>query len=169
MPAEVHKKEYEGIKVSDEYLPKNTTKQQRTEIDYHPITEVNMELAAFYKSVLDQDLAPIVLCDLGHTIVYMNPAAITRYAKSGGAELIGKSLMACHNKESEDVICKVIDWFRASKENNIIYESRNDAENKEVYMVALRDDNGELIGYYEKHEYRNRETCKQYDMINIRN
>lgn len=25
-------------------------------------------------------------------------------------------------------------------------------------MVALRDQEGELIGYYEKHEYRNLET-----------
>ena len=30
-------------------------------------------------------------------------------------------------------------------------------------MVALRDD-GELIGYYEKHEYRDKETMKMYDL-----
>ena len=30
-------------------------------------------------------------------------------------------------------------------------------------MVALRDDDGKLIAYYEKHEYRNRETMKMYD------
>ena len=35
--------------------------------------------------------------------------------------------------------------------------------NKDVYMVALRDE-GELIGYYEKHEYRNAETMKPYDL-----
>ena len=33
-----------------------------------------------------------------------------------------------------------------------------------VYMVALLDDAGKLIGYYEKHEYRNRETMKLYDI-----
>ena len=32
-----------------------------------------------------------------------------------------------------------------------------------IYMVALRDE-GKLIGYYEKHEYRNAETMKQYDL-----
>ena len=31
-------------------------------------------------------------------------------------------------------------------------------------MVALRDDDGELIGYYEKHEYRTAETMKMYDI-----
>ena len=34
----------------------------------------------------------------------------------------------------------------------------------DVYMVALRDDNGTLIGYYEKHEYRNQETAELYKM-----
>jgi len=50
----------------------------------------------------------------------------------------------------------------ASKDNNIIYTCHNDEENKDVYMVALRDDDGTLIGYYEKHEYRNRETAQFY-------
>ena len=31
-------------------------------------------------------------------------------------------------------------------------------------MVALRDGAGKLTGYYEKHEYRDRETMKMYDM-----
>lgn len=31
-------------------------------------------------------------------------------------------------------------------------------------MVALRDSAQKLIGYYEKHEYRDRETMKFYDM-----
>ena len=30
-------------------------------------------------------------------------------------------------------------------------------------MVALRDDDGTLIGYYEKHEYRSRETNTLYN------
>ena len=30
-------------------------------------------------------------------------------------------------------------------------------------MVALRDEVGKLIGYYEKHEYRDRETMELYD------
>ena len=31
-------------------------------------------------------------------------------------------------------------------------------------MVALRNEKGALIGYYEKHEYRDRETMKLYDL-----
>ena len=89
----------------------------------------------FFKSVIDADDAPVVICDLEHTIVYMNPTAVKRYEKRGGAALVGRSIKGCHNGDSKD-----------------------------VYMIALRNDEGELIGYYEKHEYRNIETMKLYDM-----
>ena len=122
-----------------------------------------MNLTPFFKSVLEQDKAPIVLCDLEHTVIYMNKAAALRYGNRGGYDLLGKSLMCCHSPKSQELISKVIDWFSESPNNNIIFESRNDEENKDVYMVALRDEDGKLIGYYEKHEYRTNETMKFYD------
>ena len=119
-----------------------------------------MKVDVFLKSVLDADTAPIVICDLEHTVVYMNPASILRYH----TDLTGKSLKACHNAESGAKIDRVVAWFAESKDNNIVFTSRNDKENKDVYMVALRDEGGTLIGYYEKHEYRNRETKELYQM-----
>lgn len=121
-----------------------------------------MELFKFFKSVIDQDQCAIVICNLEHEIIYMNPAAIARYAKSGGAELVGKSLLNCHNEESIAMIHKVLDWFGESREHNRIYSFRNEKENKDVYMIALRDEDGTLIGYYEKHEFRNVETQPPY-------
>ena len=118
---------------------------------------------AFFKSVIDQDRAPVVICDLNHVIVYMNPVAEKNYEKWGGADLVGKSLMDCHNEKSREAIEKVVEWFKESVENNIVYTFYNEKQNKDVYMVALRDDTGELIGYYEKHEYRNREMMERYD------
>ena len=109
------------------------------------------------KSVLDQDTAPVVVCDMDDIIVYMNPSAIKRYHK----DLTGGSIKDCHPPKANEMIDKVVAWFKESKGNNIIYTYRNDEENKDVYMVALRDD-GTLIGYYEKHEYRNRETVGLY-------
>lgn len=120
-----------------------------------------MELSEFFKSVIEQDTAPVVICDLEHTVVYMNPASVKRYR----VDLTGKSLKACHNADSNARIDRVVAWFGESCDNNIVYTSRNDKENKDVYMVALRNDNGELIGYYEKHEYRNRETEALYAQI----
>lgn len=115
------------------------------------------------KSVIDQDRASVVICNPEHVIVYMNPAAKMRYAKRDGGDLVGKSLMNCHNAESKEIIEKVIAWFQESESNNMIYTFHNEKENKDGYMVALRDADGRFIGYYEKHEYRNREAADMYD------
>lgn len=117
----------------------------------------------FYKSVLDNDRSAVVLCDLNHIILYMNRAAVKRYSEKGGEKLIGKSLQNCHNQNSNEIINKVLDWFAQDENNNMIYTFRNEKENKDVYMVALRDENKKLIGYYEKHEYRSNETALVYD------
>lgn len=122
-----------------------------------------MDLSVYFRSVMEQDQCAVVICNLEHEIIYMNPAAVDRYAKRGGAELVGKSLLDCHNARSNEIIRKVVAWFGESTEHNRIYTFHNDKENKDVYMIALRDEAGALIGYYEKHEYRNRETEEFYD------
>ena len=119
-----------------------------------------MEISQFWKSVLEQDTAPIVLCDLQHIIVYMNPAAKARYK----GDLTGKPLFDCHTPKANEMIVRVVEWFAADKSHNKVYTFRNDKENKDVYMIALRNDSEELIGYYEKHEYRTAETMNKYDL-----
>ena len=111
------------------------------------------------KSVLDSDRAPVVICSLDNMIRYMNPSAVLKY----GCDLTGKSIMDCHGGKSGELLLKVVRWFSESRGNNMIYSYRNDEENKDVYMVALRDENGELIGYYEKHEFRDTEKASLYD------
>lgn len=118
---------------------------------------------SFFKSIIDQDRSAVVICNLNHEIIYMNPAAIENYGKRGGDKLIGQSLLECHNPESREKIQQVVDWFAAEESHNMIYTFHNEKQNKDVYMVALRD-GGKLIGYYEKHEYRNLETMKLYDL-----
>lgn len=121
------------------------------------------KMIGFYKSIVDQDRSSIVICNLKHEIIYMNPAAVSSYAKRGGDKLIGRSVLDCHNPESRDKIQQVVEWFAADESHNIVYTFHNEKQNKDVYMVALRDD-GVLIGYYEKHEYRNAETMEPYDL-----
>lgn len=122
-----------------------------------------MELNQFFKSIIDTDRQAVVVCNLEHIIIYMNPAAVKRYEKHGGEKLVGSSLLNCHNPKSCDIIRKVIAWFEESVDNNLIYTFHNAKDNRDVYMQALRDEAGKLIGYYEKHECRNRETMKLYD------
>lgn len=122
----------------------------------------NTELSAYFKSIVEQDRCPVVICNLRHEMIYLNPAARNNYAKHG--ELFGKSIFDCHNPESNEKIREVVEWFAKSPENNFVFTFHNDKTNKDVYMVALRDENGALIGYYEKHEFRNPETMKKYDL-----
>lgn len=119
-------------------------------------------LAPLFRAVTDSDGAPVVICTPDHTIVYMNPSAISRYKKRGGAALIGRRLTDCHSPASCELIEKTLRWFRESPGHNRIFEFHSDEENCDVYMVALRDPDGALIGYYEKHESRNPETGSRY-------
>ncbi len=110
------------------------------------------DIYLYFKSIVEQDRCAVVICDMNDIIIYMNPAAKERYKKHG--DLIGKSIMDCHNERSCQKIREVVEWFKQSAENNIMFTYHNPKENKDVYMIALRDDNKKLIGYYEKHEYR---------------
>jgi len=123
-----------------------------------------MDLSAFFKSIIDQDQTSVVICDLEHKIIYMNPASIKNYQKRGGAELVGKSLLNCHNPNSCELINKVVNWFKADKCNDKVHTFFNEKQNKDVYMIALRDENKNLIGYYEKHEFRTKDGTPFYEM-----
>ena len=124
---------------------------------------MNENYINYFKSIIDQDRSSIVICNLKHEIVYMNPTAIKNYEKRGGEKLIGRSLLNCHNAESVKRIQEIVDWFAADENHNLVYTFYNEKQNKDVYMVALRE-NGKLIGYYEKHEYINKECMECYDL-----
>jgi transcriptional regulator with PAS, ATPase and Fis domain len=42
----------------------------------------------------------VMVCDAEGIIIYMNETAIRNLAKDGGADLIGRNIMDCHNEES---------------------------------------------------------------------
>lgn len=121
-------------------------------------------LYQLFRSVMEQDSAPIVICDTEHNIVYMNPVAVTHYKRFGGSALLGKCLLDCHNERSSTMIRKVLTWFQEDPAHNCVHTFYNAEENKDVYMIALRDEKNTLIGYYEKHAYRNVDTMPLYDM-----
>lgn len=124
------------------------------------MTDINMQ---YFKSIIDQDVNEIVICDLDTNIIYMNPAAIRHHEKRGGKALIGTSMMRFLGTECQNKVCKGLAWFKESKDHNIIYTIHNDKYDRDEYMVALRDEEGNLIGYYEKHIVKSPETMKHYD------
>ena len=123
-----------------------------------------MDLSPFFRSIIDQDPMPVVICDCAHFIVYMNPAAVDHYNDRGGKNLVGMPLFDCHHPRTADIIKKVVDWFAEDKGNNIVHTMYLETYGKDVYMVALRDTEGNLIGYYEKHESRIRDKSPLYSM-----
>lgn len=116
-----------------------------------------MNLNVYFKGIVDQDEQPVVICNIQHEIIYMNPAAVKRYENAGGAGLIGKSLLECHNPRSVEIIRRNIDVMSRDKSVNKIFEvhSTRHGGNNDVYTVAVRDESGTLIGYYEKFEDKN--------------
>lgn len=123
-------------------------------------------ITKYFKSIIDADNQPVVICNLENEIIYMNPVAVKRYEKWGGAYLVGRNIFDCHNPQSVRKMQEVVEWFRKDKNNNVVYTFHNTKGDNDydVYMIALRDENGELMGYYEKHENRIHESMKLYDL-----
>ena len=123
-----------------------------------------MELTPLFQSLIDQDQNPIVLCDTEHVIRYMNPAAISAYASYGGEALMGKRVMDCHKPASRAAIEKVVTWFAQDKAHNRVHTMFVEKENLDVYMIALRGADGQLIGYYEQQVCRIPDPAPLYEL-----
>jgi DUF438 domain-containing protein len=105
-----------------------------------------MTEALWLVALLDSLKHPLLFADTQHIIRYMNKAAEAHYDR--GRELIGTSLLDCHNADSQKIIQEI---FRAMQQG---LEERKitDNESHRVYMRAVRDKAGSLLGYYERYE-----------------
>ncbi|MBQ6603610.1 MAG: fatty acid/phospholipid synthesis protein PlsX [Eubacterium sp.] len=119
-----------------------------------------MDLNKFFKAFADGDNDAVVFCDCAHMIVYMNDAARARYRR----DLTGKSILDCHNENTRGILQKILDWFAADAEHNRVHAYFSPRDNADVYIVALRDEEKNLLGYYEKHEVRTLDESPFYQM-----
>jgi DUF438 domain-containing protein len=101
---------------------------------------------ALLAALLDSMKDPVLFVDTDHITRYMNQAAIAHYEE--GTALIGRSVLDCHNAESQRVIHEVFAALQAGEDERLITDN---AEHR-VYMRAVRDPDGKLIGYYERFE-----------------
>ncbi len=102
---------------------------------------------AFLAAILDSLKEPILVADADHVVRYMNRAAVDHY--EGGEELIGRSLLECHNEASRRVIQETLALLRSGAEERLISED----ERRKIYMRGIRGPDGRLLGYYERFEY----------------
>jgi DUF438 domain-containing protein len=98
-------------------------------------------LAALLDSLID----PVLFADTGHTIRYMNKAAVAHYPE--GTTLLGRSVIDCHNAESNATIREVFAAMQEGEEERLI----TDNAKHRIYMRAVRGEGGELLGYYERY------------------
>jgi DUF438 domain-containing protein len=103
-------------------------------------------------AVLDSLKDPILFADTDHVTRYMNKAAITYY--TGEESLIGRSLLDCHNKQSQKMMIQILAAMHEGEEERLI----TDNEKHRVYMRAVRDAEGQLLGYDERYEPPARST-----------
>ena len=100
-----------------------------------------------YKAILNAYPYEIVYCDLTHTIRWMNSAALKRYK---GRAQVGQSLFNCHNENSRLKIEAFLK--RAETEEGEFFESLSTKRPEREFFVPVKDDQGKLIGYFERHE-----------------
>jgi PAS domain-containing protein len=96
-------------------------------------------------AILDSLLDPILVADTDHITRYMNRAAIDFY--DGGADLIGRSLLDCHNEQSQREMIEILAAMREGEQERLITVK----EDRCVYMRAVRDADNNLLGYYERY------------------
>lgn len=56
----------------------------------------------------DGFLGAITVCDREGIVVYMNERSKAVFAKSGGGDLVGKSLIGCHPEPSRSLLMKML-------------------------------------------------------------
>lgn len=98
------------------------------------------------RSFIDSLKHPFVFADTEHIIRYMNKVALERY-KGKPAE-VGRSIFDCHNQNSKRIILEVFERLKQGEDERII----TDNESNRIFMRAVRDKQGNLIGYYERFE-----------------
>ena len=102
--------------------------------------------ATLMAAILDSLKAPVLFADTEHITRYMNKAAIAHYSE--GESLLGRSLLDCHNEQSQRQIIEILAAMQAGEEERLI----TDNEEHRIYMRAVRGADGQVLGYYERYE-----------------
>ena len=101
---------------------------------------------AFLLSLLNGIKDPILFADTNHIVQYINKVAIAHYSE--GEKLLKTNLLECHNEESQKMMIEILSEMQDGLEEKLI----TDNEKYRIFMRAVRNDKGELIGYFERYE-----------------
>jgi DUF438 domain-containing protein len=105
-----------------------------------------MEDLKVLSGILDTLAFPLVFVDTEHIVRYINAEARQRYARLGVT--VGKSIFACHNEHSSEIIRLCFQQLEHGENDIFMYENKKHRS----YMRAIRDEKAALLGYYERFE-----------------
>jgi len=120
------------------------------------------ELNDFFKAIIDTDDGPVVICNLDYRVIYANPAASKFYEKK--ASITGKLLETLMDAEMLSKVVMSVEWFKEDEENNKVFAFHDKCTNMDMYILAIRNKSGELIGFYGRREDRTPEQGKEFDL-----
>lgn len=99
-----------------------------------------------FNAILNSIPTEIVAVDINHKIIYANQFARKKYSKTELKK--GMSIFDCHKQEkSHKIIKEAFEKLEKGKDRVYIYTS--DKKGQPVYLIAIRDQKGNLLGYYE--------------------
>lgn len=97
-------------------------------------------------ALLDSLKSPVLFANTDHMVQYLNRAAAEFY--DGGEQLLGTNLLECHDPRSQAVMKEILAAMQEGQEERLI----TDNSKHRIYMRAVRDREGRLLGYYERYE-----------------
>jgi DUF438 domain-containing protein len=122
----------------------------QSQIDLSSKRRAQMEREKLLSYILDSYPYPVIFADCDHIIRYLNKnAEYFYYQERGYDDLIGKSIFACHNDKSKERIIAAVEKL---KNHGMEPYLGVDVKNRRIYIQAVRNENGELVGYIERFE-----------------
>ena len=83
----------------------------------------------------------VTICDTNGIVLYMNDKSKETFKSSG--DLIGKSLMPCHNENSKAIIARLLETAGTN-----VYTIEKNGQKKMIYQTVWKKD-GEVAGLVE--------------------
>ena len=123
-----------------------------------------MELNTFFRSYIETEEEPVVICDLDYRIIYINKASAVANERFGGYAIVGKSLNSLMDLETQSKINMVVEWFKEGRDNNRVFAFHDNKKNLDMYILAIRNGSGDLIGFYGREESRTPDQSRPFDL-----
>ncbi len=100
----------------------------------------------FFSELLNSMKNPLLFADTQHLVRYVNKAAEKFYPN--GDQLLGRSLLDCHNQQSRQRMVEILQKMEQGLDEELI----TDNGKRRIYMRAVRNTDGTLLGYFERFE-----------------